>query len=159
MFYHVPPSINKNVSDISYFLKGKRPYLFFTHNWHERMIPTPPKHCKAIVNSLIILKEQMIQVLYLTAELKTNQPIMQASQCSLFMIAIGRFFFLFNYMPLWFFLPDVTSKCWNILPKWLLGWKKKKRNSNASIYTFCNENKILLPCMTFPKYEIQHFTQ
>lgn len=35
----------------------------------------------------------------------------------------------------------------------------RRRNLHASIYTFHNENKILVLCMTFPKYGIQHFTQ
>lgn len=130
--------------------------MFFTHNWHERRIFSPStKHCKATVNSLIIPNSWFNPIS--DSWVKTNQATMQASRAvSLRQQQAG--FFFFYYMPLLFFLPVVNSKSWNILYKWLLGWKKE-RNPNASIYTFCNENKILLLCMTFPKYGIQHFTQ
>lgn len=129
-------------------------HMFFTHNWHERKIFSPStKHCKATVNSLIISNSWFNPTS--DSWVKTNQATMWASWCSVFMTATSRFLY---YMPLLFFLPVVNSKSWNILYKWLLGWKKE-RNANASIYTFCNENKILLLYMTFPKYGIQHFTQ
>lgn len=79
--------------------------------------PLPP-NTEATVNSLIISNRWSNPIS--DSWVKTNQPKMQASWCSVFMTAISRFFFFLITCPYYsFFLlltvnPEIfyTSDCW-----------------------------------------------